>query len=132
MPHEIPPINSVITEKIQEAQSKSSGKHYENLKNKKGISKMFITYNLASLESSYNRQIDFKNDILLFFDIVSSLPEGSEVTMFYFSDNKIIMNFNGNEELKSIFCNNLAKTGCFSQIYSENNEEATQITVEKL
>ena len=132
LPHEIPPVNSVITEKIQEAKSQTDNKHYENLKNKKGISKMFVTYNLAYLESSYNRHIDYKNDILLFFDIVSSLPEDSEVTMFYFYDNKIIMDFKGNDEFKNIFCNNLAKTGCFSQVYSEDNENITQITVEKL
>ena len=127
----MPKVNSVITEKIENSKNKNDIKHYVNLKNKKGISKMLITYNLAYLESSYNRQLDFKNDILLFFDIVLSLPTDSQVTMFYFYDDKIIMDFDGKIDLLETFCNNLIKTGQFKEVYSKNDGEMIQIITKK-
>ena len=134
LPHELPPVKSVITEKLMEVKTQSEVdiKEYESLTNKKGLAKMFVTYNLAALESSYNRQIDLKSDILLFFDIAVAIPEDTIVTMFYFRDNHIDMDYNEPREKVELFCNNLAKSGHFSEVYYEELDNMVKITVNRM
>ena len=132
LPHEIPPINSVITEKLLEAQNNMELSGYYELKNKKGLTKMFVTYNLAALESSYERTPDLKNDILLFFDIALALPEDSEITMFRFQKDHIELDYSETGENTEIFCNNLAKTGKFTKINYEELEKTSKITLKRM
>ena len=132
LPREMPQVNSVITEKIAESKNKRDFSAYSKLKNKKGLAKMFVTYNLAALENSYDRSPDVKEDIMLFFDIALALPNDTEITMFRFNGNTIEIDYNSSGENTEIFCNNLAKSGEFSKIDYNEHENSSEITVKRI
>lgn len=133
LPHELPPVNSVITEKIAESKNNRKLSGYGELKNKKGLAKMFVTYNLAALENSYERTPNVKEDIMLFFDIVLALPDDTVITMFRFDGDNIEMDYEEEESDVEIFCNNLAKSGKFSKVnYDEASENSVKITVKRI
>lgn len=128
LPKEMPKVHSIALEKFIPQEKSMDLKH---LKDKKGIAQMFVTYNLAAFESSQSRQVDVKNDMWLFFDIVDALPCDIVIPMFRFSENTIEIDFNGTFEELEVFCQQLGKTGKFITVNYTEKDSSYVVEVKK-
>ena len=127
LPREMPQIKSSIFERILPTDAKKFD--IETIKNKKGIAQMFVTYNLSALESSQSRNLDFKSDLWLFFDIMQIIPQEIIIDMFYFNSNEVQMEFTSSFEDMENFCIGLASTAKFTTINYADLGDKYRITV---